>query len=118
MLNSCKNSFFESVRKGFKPNKISDLQNYNVLILYQPNAEFKEVLERNINLKINTWVITGLSTDFSLLNQYQDQIQFKMAGQKEDFSGDFNPQFNSFALDNIGFEQFPPLENPFGNIVL
>lgn len=101
-----------------KPNKISDLQNYNVLILYQPNAEFKEVLERNINLKINTWVITGLSTDFSLLNQYQDQIQFKMAGQKEDFSGDFNPQFNSFALDNIGFEQFPPLENPFGNIVL
>jgi len=100
-----------------KPNEIKELQNYNVLILYQPTSEFKSVLDRNINLKINTWIITGLNTNFNLLNQYQDQIQFRMSGQKEDFSADFNSQFNSFALDNIGFEQFPPLENPFGTIV-
>ncbi|MGH2665599.1 hypothetical protein [Flavobacterium sp.] len=101
-----------------KPKDISSLQNYNVLILYQPNAEFKSILDQNSKLKINTWIITGTSTDFNLLNQYQDQIQFKMSGQKEDYSADFNSQFNSFALDDIGFEQFPPLENPFGNIVL
>lgn len=100
-----------------KPKEIKELQKYNVLILYQPNAEFKSVLDQNINFKINTWTITGLSTDFNLLNQYQDQIQFKMSGQKEDFSADFNSQFNAFALDNIGFEQFPPLENPFGTII-
>lgn len=101
-----------------KPNQVKELQNYNVLILYQPNTEFKSVLDQNINLKINAWIITGLSTDFNLLNQYQDQIQFKMSAQKEDFSADFNTQFNSFALDNIGFEQFPPLENSFGTITI
>jgi hypothetical protein len=99
-----------------KPQQIKSLENYNVLILYQPNGEFKSILEQNKNLQLNTFVITGLSTDYSILNQYQDQLDFRMSGQKEDFTAEFNPQFNSFALDNIGFEQLPPLENQFGNI--
>ena len=86
--------------------------------MYQPNSEFKAVLEQNKNLQLNTFVITGLNTDYAILNQYQDQLEFKMSGQKEDFTAEFNAQFNSFALDNIGFEQFPPLENPFGNIII
>ncbi|GAW89601.1 hypothetical protein FPS14_contig00026-0004 [Flavobacterium psychrophilum] len=39
-----------------------------------------------------------------------------MSNQNENFTAQFNPEFNLFALDNIGFEQFPPLENSFGNI--
>jgi hypothetical protein len=39
-----------------------------------------------------------------------------MSSQKEDYLASFETQFNLFALDNIGFEQFPPLENPFGTI--
>ena len=39
-----------------------------------------------------------------------------MSGSKEDYLALFDSQFNLFALDNIGFEQFPPLENPFGTI--
>ncbi|CAM3598336.1 hypothetical protein FSS13T_17130 [Flavobacterium saliperosum S13] len=101
-----------------KPNDIKSLQDYNVLILYQPTAEFKSVLDQNKNLDLNAWIITGTNTDFNLLNQYQNQVQFKVSGQNEDYSADFNPQFNSFALDNIGFEQFPPLQHPFGTITV
>jgi hypothetical protein len=39
-----------------------------------------------------------------------------MSNQKEDYLADFNAQFNLFALDNIGFEQLPPLQNAFGTI--
>lgn len=99
-----------------KPNQISSLQNYNILVLYQPNGTFKSVFEQNKNAKINTWIITGNATDFNFLNQYQDHFDFKMSNQKEDFLAGFNSQFNLFALDNIGFEQFPPLENSFGKI--
>lgn len=99
-----------------KPQQIKSLQDYTILILYQPNAEFKSVLEQNKSLQLNSFVITGLSTDYAILNQYQNQLEFRMSGQKEDFTAEFNPQFNSFAIDNIGFEQFPPLENSFGNI--
>jgi len=99
-----------------KPNQINSLQNYNILVLYQPNGTFKSVFEQNKNAKINTWIITGNATDFNFLNQYQDHFDFKMSSQKEDFPAEFNSQFNLFALDNVGFEQFPPLENSFGKI--
>jgi hypothetical protein len=99
-----------------KPNQINALNSYNVLVLYQPNATFKSVFDANKNLKINTWIITGNDTDFGFLNQQQNQLEFRMSSQKEDYLADFSSDFNLFALDNIGFENFPPLENPFGTI--
>ena len=99
-----------------KPSQINSLNNFNVLVLYQPNATFKSVLDANINLKINTWTITGNDTDFGFLNQQQNQLDFKMSSQKEDYLANFSSDFNLFAIDNIGFENFPPLENPFGTI--
>ncbi len=99
-----------------KPNQVSSLEDYNILILYQPTVAFKSVFEKNVNAKINTWIITGNDTDFNFLNQNQTQFTFKMSSQKEDYLASFDSQFNLFALDNIGFEQFPPLENPFGTI--
>lgn len=99
-----------------KPNKINDLNRYNVLVLFQPNAEFKQVFETNKNLKINTWIITGNNTDFGFLNLQQNQINFRMSSQKEDFLANFSSDFNLFAAENIGFENFPPLENAYGTI--
>lgn len=99
-----------------KLNQISDLNKYNVLVIYQPNGTFKQVFDANKNLKINTWIITGLNTDFGFLSQQQDQIDFKMSNQKEDYLTNFDSDFNLFAIDNLGFENFPPLENPFGTI--
>lgn len=99
-----------------KPNQTNDLSKYNVLVIYQPNTTFKQVFESNKNLKINTWIITGLNTDFSFLNQQQDIVDFKMSSQKEDYLANFDSNFNLFAIDNLGFESFPPLENPYGTI--
>jgi hypothetical protein len=99
-----------------KPTDIKSLSDYNVLILYQPNGEFKSVFDQNENAKVNTWIITGNDTDYGFLNQHQSSFTFKMSGQKEDYLAAFETQFNLFALDNIGFEQYPPLENPFGAI--
>jgi hypothetical protein len=94
----------------------NDLNKFNVLILYQPTAEFKSVFEANKNLKINSWIITGINTDFNFLNQQQTELSFKMSAQKEDYLPSFASSFNLFALDDIGFNTFPPLENLFGNI--
>jgi hypothetical protein len=65
---------------------------------------------------INTFVITGNNTDFNFLNQQQTNLVFKMSGQKEDYLAEFNSQFNLFAIDNLGFENFPPLQNSFGTV--
>ncbi|MFV5703180.1 hypothetical protein ACM55F_15030 [Flavobacterium sp. XS2P12] len=99
-----------------KPNDIKSLQEYSILILYQPTTEFKSVFNVAKLAGINTFIITGNNTDFNFLNQQQNNLSFKMSGQKEDYLVGFNSQFNLFAIDNIGFENFPPLQNPFGNI--
>ena len=99
-----------------KPSEVKSLQDYNVLILYQPDAAFKSILEQNKTAGVNTLTITGLTTDFNLLNRYQDELSFKMTSQRENYSADFNSLFNLFSLDDIGFEQFPPLEHPFGTV--
>jgi hypothetical protein len=99
-----------------KPNLINSLQDYNVLILYQPTNEFKPVFEKNKLAGINSFIITGNSTDFNFLNQQQSNLVFKMSNQKEDYLAEFNSQFNLFAIENIGFENYPPLQNPFGTV--
>ncbi|WP_035672323.1 hypothetical protein [Flavobacterium sp. 83] len=100
----------------FKPNYIKSLQDYTILILYQPTTEFKSIFDTAKLAGINTFIITGNNTDFNFLNQQQNNLSFKMSGQKEDYLAEFNSQFNLFAIDNIGFENFPPLQNSFGNI--
>ena len=99
-----------------KPNEIKDLQKYNVAILYQPTADFKLFFEANKTAEINTFIITGTKTDFSFLNQQQSSLVFKMSSQTEDYLANYKSDFNLFALDDIGFEQFPPLQNAFGTI--
>jgi len=101
-----------------KPSELKSLNNYNVLILYQPDASFRQLLEQNKTAGLNTFTITGNSTDFNLLNQYQDAISFKMSTQKEDYLADYNSQFAAFAQEDIGFANFPPLQHPFGTITL
>ena len=72
-----------------KPNQVSELNKYNVLILYQPTADFKQVFDANKNLKINSFIVTGNNTNFGFLNQQQVQIDFKMSSQKEDYLANF-----------------------------
>ncbi len=99
-----------------KPKNIKSLQDFNILIFYQPTNTFKQVFETNKSAGINSFIITGTNTDFNFLNQQQSNLVFRMSNQKEDYLANYNAQFNLFALDNLGFEQFPPLQNTFGNI--
>ena len=98
------------------PKQVNLLQDYSVLVLYQPTTEFKSVLESNKLAGINTFIITGTNTDFNFLNQQQSNLVFRMSNQKEDYLAEFSSQFNLFAIDNLGFENFPPLQNAFGTV--
>ncbi len=99
-----------------KPKETNDLSKYNIVILYQPTIEFRSFFERNTDLGLNTFIITGTKTDFNYLNQQQKDLVFKMSSQSEDYIAEYKDDFNLFSLEDIGFSQFPPLENPFGVI--
>ena len=99
-----------------KPSETTNLNAFNVVIFYQPTAEFKNIFQSLKGLGTNTFTITGTATDFSFLNQNQTDFVFKMSGQKEDYLPLFEPNFNLFSSENIGFEQLPPLQNAYGTI--
>ncbi|WP_166924206.1 hypothetical protein [Flavobacterium poyangense] len=99
-----------------KPNDLNSLQDISVLVLYQPTTAFKAIFDSNKLAGTNTFIITGNNTDFNFLNQQQRNLVFKMSGQREDYLNEYQSQFNLFAVDNIGFENFPPLQNLFGTI--
>jgi hypothetical protein len=100
----------------FKPNEINNISDYGVLIEYQPTPQFKKVMEQSRASGTNTFIVTGTHTDFAFLNAQQNSLNFVMSSQKEDYLASFNTQFNLFSLDNLGFENFPPLENNYGKI--
>lgn len=97
-----------------KTKEVNDLSKFNIVILYQPTIEFKTFFEKNTVWGLNTFIITGTKTDFNFLNQQQKDMVFKMSSQSENYIAQYNDDFNLFALDDIGFDQFPPLENPYG----
>lgn len=99
-----------------KPNEIKDLNKFNVLVFYQPDINFQLVFDESKKLQKNSLIITGLTTDFTFLNLNSDDFSFKMSNQKEDYSATYNSSFNLFSSNNIGFEQFSPLENKYGTI--
>lgn len=99
-----------------KPKEVNDLSKFDIVILYQPTIEFKSFFEKNTDLGLNTFIVTGTKTDFNFLNQQQKDLVFKMSSQSESYIAEFQDNFNLFDLEDIGFSQFPPLENSFGII--
>ncbi|CAM3927638.1 hypothetical protein FLBR109950_09045 [Flavobacterium branchiophilum] len=100
-----------------KPTAIQSLQDFNVLLLYQPNESFKNIFDLKAKMKLNALIITGLHTDFNFLNQNQTDFVFQMTTQKEDYLAAFEEQFNLFAIEPHIFNELPPLQNPFGKII-
>ncbi|APY07130.1 hypothetical protein BWZ20_01900 [Winogradskyella sp. J14-2] len=94
-------------------NKINDFQ---LVILYQPNNNFNEVLSKVSDENLNSFIITGNTTSFSLLNNLQTAFKQTITNQSEDFQPELNRNYNTFIIDNLSFEGYPPLQSEFGTI--
>ena len=86
---------FQDISKDFKyfTKEIKSLQNYSLLILYQPNPAFSAIFKQNELAQLNTFIITGTSTDFNFLNQQQTDLQFKVSEQNENYLAHFENDF-------------------------
>lgn len=99
-----------------KPGEISELEKYQLLVLYQPNRRFKPLYEKIKKQKINTFTITGTATGYGFLNSTQTDFQKNTTSQTENYLPVFNENYTVFQLENIGFDDFPPLKDKFGSI--
>lgn len=94
------------------------IEDYQLVILYQPNIKFKSVFERVNVLKSNYFVISGAQTNWNFLNEMQSNYSKKSIQQSEDYGAIFNRGFLTFGQKDISFNTFPPLKDAFGQVTM
>ena len=100
-----------------KPNDaILKLNDFQLVILYQPTNDFSNVLERISELKLNTFTVTGNTTDFDIVNDSQAYFFQEVTNQSEEFQPAVNTNYGTFIIDNITFDNYPPLQSEFGMV--
>ena len=97
------------------PNEyISQINNFQLVILYQPNNNFNNILKEIKQRKLNTFIITGVATDYEFINNTNLKVIWDISNQTENFQPELNRNYSTFIVDNINFEDYPPLKSEFG----
>lgn len=96
---------------------INEKDNYQMVILYQPNSTFKSVFESLDTDNKNRFIIGGTSTDWSFINSIQDVFRQSITNQEENFQAIYNQNFTTFLIGDLSFDNLPPLESEFGSVV-
>jgi hypothetical protein len=95
----------------------NQISNYQLIIVYQPNSSFNTILRKIKKENSNFLLITGANTDWDFINKQQLNFSKKQLNQTEEYGAIYNPSFLTFLQKDIGFNQFPPLIDKFGEIV-
>lgn len=93
-----------------------NLLDYQLIMLNQPSKDFKKVFEEIYDKKLNYFIISGISTDWNFLNHIQDVFSKNTISQPENYRSMFNSNYASFLSADIGFSDFAPLEDSFGEV--
>ena len=102
--------------------KINDfkgaINDYQLVILYQPTISFNPVFEEIQKNNFNYFVITGVQTNWNFLNEVQANYYKSSINQSEEYGAIFNSGFLTFGQEDVGFESFAPLKDAFGKLTL
>jgi hypothetical protein len=94
----------------------TELNDFQLVILYQPNNRFKSVFEDIRTKNLNSFIITGTQTDWDFLNSLQQNFSKAHTTQSQEIFPIYNENYSQFQFENIGFSQFPPLVDAFGSL--
>lgn len=95
---------------------VQNINDFQLAILYQPNVQFNSVFSALEQSKLNSFVVAGTQTQWAFLNDSQAYYSQEITQQTEDVQAHLNLNYNTFIVDDINFESFPPLTSEFGDI--
>jgi hypothetical protein len=99
------------------PNEYLNTQDdFQMVILYQPNNAFKTVFDVLESNRSNRFIITGAQTQWSFLNSIQNNYTQELTSQLEDLQASKNDNYATFIVDDLDFDGYPPLRSEFGSI--
>jgi energy-coupling factor transporter transmembrane protein EcfT len=119
-LGMLKKSIESNQQRSVTINNINDfkdeLNNYQLVILYQPTENFKAIFSEIDKSKLNYFLVSGVQTDWNFLNSLQLNFSKRITTQTESYFPIYNPNYASYLNNDIGFLDFAPLEDGFGEI--
>jgi len=95
---------------------ISQINDFQLIIINQPNSKFKKLFELLEEQNKNKFVIVGTKTDLDFLNSVNENYTNEITNQTEDYQAELNFNFSPFIIDDINFESFPPLKSNYGSV--
>ncbi|WP_417874740.1 VWA domain-containing protein [Xanthomarina gelatinilytica] len=87
---------------------------FQLVILYQPNNNFNQVFDFLKNSNNNYFLISGTKTNWRYLNSLNLNVALEITNQTEDYQAVLNTGFSNFIVEDLEFESFPPLKSSFG----
>ena len=100
----------------FSKNKIGNITDYQLIVLYQPNNSFKYIFTEINSNKLNYFVVSGLQTDWNFLNTIQPIFKKNVIANHENYFPVLNPNYEKFINSDINFTNFSPLNSQFGDV--
>ncbi|HBO30418.1 MAG TPA: hypothetical protein DD462_11530, partial [Leeuwenhoekiella sp.] len=104
--------------KAINDVKVAELNEADLVLLFEPNARFATVYEELNKLNKNRFTIIGLQSNLSFLNQSQEAFTLPLSRQSEAVQAIKNESFSAFQTSEINFANYPPLEAIFGEITV
>ena len=92
------------------------LEDYQLVILYQPTASFNSVFTKIKENNSNYLLVSGAHTDWNFINQKTLGFRKNSINQTENFGAIYNDVFLTFLQEDIGFTNYPPLLDKFGEV--
>jgi len=96
---------------------LSKINDFQLVILYQPNNTFRVTFQEIQRLKLNSFVILGTKTDWQFINSMQSDYRQEITRQLEYFQPTLNQNYATFIIDDLNFSDFPPLQTEFGQTI-
>lgn len=95
---------------------VAQQNDFQLAILYQPDADFKHVYTLLNSLNLNRLVVIGTKTNLAFVNENTSAYSHELLPQIEEYQANFNSNYVPFQIDNIDFESFPPLQSNYGSV--
>ncbi|SHN08808.1 hypothetical protein SAMN05720268_2813 [Polaribacter sp. KT 15] len=97
-------------------NKNIELNDFQLIILYNLNNQFKSIISNIKANNLNFLLINGINSDWNFINRQQFGFSKKVINQTENYAPILNNSFLTFLQKDIGFNEMPPLVDKFGEI--
>lgn len=94
------------------------LEDYQLVVLYQPTANFNAVFTKIKENNSNYLVVSGANTDWNFINQKGLGFRKNAINQTENYGAIYNDAFLTFLQEDIGFDNYPPLLDKFGEVTI